>query len=79
MTIIEESIAAGRHGAGAVAESLHPDPQVDLVWVLEISKPIPSDTPPLRRPYLPIFPIQFHPLGTKQTFKYMSLGVCGCV
>lgn len=25
----EESMAAGRQGAGAVAQSLHPDPQVE--------------------------------------------------
>lgn len=29
VTMWEESMAAGRQGAGAVAQSLHPDPQVE--------------------------------------------------
>lgn len=52
-------MAAGRHGADAVAENLHPYLQVgqrQSAWAFETSKPTPGDTPPPARPNLLILP-----------------------
>lgn len=61
---------AGRHGARAVAESLHLDlqPQCrERYWewggLSERLTPAPSDTPPPISPLLLIFLKQFHQLG----------------
>jgi hypothetical protein len=69
MTIKEGSMAAGRHGAGAVAKSIsrHEETQRDWEWedAFKTSKPTPSGTPPPTKPHLLILPKQFHQLQTE--------------
>ena len=66
MTIMMGSRAPGRHGARAVAESLHSD-SIGIDWAFETPNPTPSDTPPSLRAYILIFPKQLHQLGTKHS------------
>jgi hypothetical protein len=61
------SVAAGRHEAEVVAESLNIDPQagsresqLQMTWAFETSKPTSRDIQPSTRPYLLILPKQFH-------------------
>lgn len=76
MTIMAGSMAAGRHGAGAVAESSHPDPLAgDREWyigngLLKPQCPLPGAPPPTR-PQLLIHPQTAPPTG-EQGCKHMS-------
>lgn len=78
MTIMSGAVAAGRCGAGAVAESLHlshklqaeregrgPGAGLGMAWNFETSKSTPSGTPPSTRPQHSILPKQFYYLRTK--------------
>lgn len=65
MTIMSGSMKEGRHGAGAVTESFHSDPQAGgresgtrLGWAFETSKFNLNDTPPPSRPHLLTLPKQ---------------------
>ena len=65
---------AGRYGAGAVVESLHPVPKAQgrkrevilvMTWVCGTPKLTPSDTLSSIRPYLPIISKKFYKVRTK--------------
>lgn len=60
--ILSGSMAAGRHGTGALAETLHVEAapmklgSVEMSLTFEISMPSPTDTSPPTRPRLFILP-----------------------
>jgi hypothetical protein len=63
-------MAAGRHGAGTVAENLPQTTRTrqreggltEMAWAFKTSKPMLSDTPPPTKPHLLILHKLFHQL-----------------